>query len=429
MFLRNQLLILTAFLVLFRIPVYGYQEKGYSYIHPKPDAKYAAEETTLIIRFVSVSPDHVQNLDTFISISGDRSGAHPGMTKIASDQKTIIFKPDQSFQGGETVTVNLTPVLESGDESVEPLNFQFRVVASISEEYASMPDDPTVHRFDPNRPRPATQAQIMPNGVSVPSDFPHVEITVNDNPCTDYIFIDNRGGGPGRPYNVIFDNTGSPVWYIHPDDERRDFKVQPNGWITMMIRWGYGGDGWGFIALDENYNYVKTFRATDGYSTDEHELQVLEDGGYLLIGRRRIPYDLSPYGGPVNGSVRETCIQEFTSDDVCFWQWAALDHFDIADMEEDNPASGYIRFPHMNSIDVDDDGNIILSSRHLSEITKIERYTQNIIWRLSGAHNEFEFIDDPLLGTTNQHAARVLGGVSILPLITGTVIIRLFLAL
>ena len=55
-------------------------------------------------------------------------------------------------------------------------------------------------------------AGIMPNGVSVPSDFPWINITTNNNPDPDPIFIDNRGGG-GDPFNVIFDNCGSPLWY------------------------------------------------------------------------------------------------------------------------------------------------------------------------------------------------------------------------
>jgi hypothetical protein len=104
------------------------------------------------------------------------------------------------------------------------------------------------------------QPMIMPNGVSVPSDFPHVNITTNSNPDPEYIFIDNRGGdwGRGNPYNIIFDNTGSPIWYLRTGsgDERRDFKVQPNGWLTMMDRYGYGYGGWGFIALTNCRSYL-----------------------------------------------------------------------------------------------------------------------------------------------------------------------------
>ena len=260
------------------------------------------------------------------------------------------------------------------------------------------------------------QAMIMSNGVSVPSDFPHIAITTNNNPDTGYIFIDNRGGawGRGSPYNIIFNNIGSPIWYLRTGsgDERRDFKLQPNGWLTMMVRYGYGDGGWGFIAIDENYNYVKTFQATHGYTTDEHELQVLPNGGYLLIGRRDMIVDMSQYipGDNRIVSVRETCIQEFNASDQLILEWPAFDYFDLADLQPDELQKGWdIWFPHMNAIDIDDDGNILLSSRNINEITKINRQTKEIIWRLGGAHNQFTFINDPLNGFNAQHAVRRTG--------------------
>ena len=59
------------------------------------------------------------------------------------------------------------------------------------------------------------------------------------------------------PYNIIFDNNGNPIWYLRTSDRRRDFKVQDNGWLTMLIRGGYGGEQWQrgleyFILWDDN---------------------------------------------------------------------------------------------------------------------------------------------------------------------------------
>jgi hypothetical protein len=180
----------------------------------------------------------------------------------------------------------------------------------------------------------------------------------------------------------------------------------------MMIRDGYGGSGWGFIALDQNYEYVKTFRATNGYTTDEHELLVFPDSGYILIGRKDITVDMSVYvpGGRTNARVIETCIQEYTADDSLIFEWCPWDHFDIGDMLMENLTGWYIRFPHMNAIDIDEDGHILLSSRHMCEVTKINRQTGAIIWRLGGVNNQFQFIDDTLQGFSGQHTIRSLGG-------------------
>jgi hypothetical protein len=59
----------------------------------------------------------------------------------------------------------------------------------------------------------------------------------------------------------------------------------------------------------------------------------------------------------------------------------------------------------MNSIDLDNDGNLLFSSRNLEEITKINRQTGEIIWRLGGRNNQFTFVNDTL-GFTRQHAIR-----------------------
>ncbi len=63
----------------------------------------------------------------------------------------------------------------------------------------------------------------------------------------------------------------------------------------------------------------------------------------------------------------------------------------------------------MNSIAVDYDGHLVISSRHLDEITKIHRQTGEIIWRLGGRHNQFEFVNEPYR-FSYQHYARPVPG-------------------
>jgi hypothetical protein len=406
----------TVFVLLIsRALIAGNHRKDYQYLSPLPNARYVSPSATIIVRFQGYSPFDLVDLSSCIQAEGKQSGYHAGQITIAADKKTVIFKPAIDFLPGETVSVTITPEFSSTTPAnIEPLHYQFEVsqneIRPQTQGMHELVQKSSLSGTQPLQQPTVGQAMIMDNGVSVPSDFPYVNITVNSDPDTDYIFIDNRGGG-GKPYNVIFDNSGAPIWYSREPDERRDFKVQPNGWATMMIRDGYGGSGWGFIALDTNYEYVKTFRATNGYSTDEHELKVLPDGGYFLIGVRSLTVDMSQYvtGGRKNATVSESCIEEFTAKDELIFQWRGLDHFDIRDVELDDPTGSSMRFPHMNAIDLDDDGNIILSSRHISEVTKINRQTGEIIWRLGGAHNQFTFVNDELGGFKNQHAARALG--------------------
>jgi hypothetical protein len=416
-----------------------HREKGYMYLSPVPRAEYVSSQTRyFLVRFETISPHDITNLTTFITVTGQSSGLHPGQTKIATDNRTVIFQASSTFTSNELVTVTLAPTVDPcAPGTVEPYQYQFMIAGRMpsplsapASELPTLPssESPAGEQVKNTQVVPQTEygeipaanmtvtaenavpgeAGIMPNGVSVPSDFPHINITINNNPDSGYIFLDNRGGG-GVPYNVIFDNTGSPIWYRRMPDERRDMKVQRNGVLTMLARTG----GYRYVGLDTTYQEIATYQAVNGYSTDEHELVVLENGYYLLIGLRSQTVDMSQYvsGGNPNASVGETIIQEFTPAGELIFQWRAWDNFDVRDVELDDVRGGSFRFPHMNAIDIDEDGHIILSSRHLSEITKINRNTGEIIWRLSGIpkNNYFTFVNDPLNGPRNQHAVRYTG--------------------
>jgi hypothetical protein len=140
--------------------------------------------------------------------------------------------------------------------------------------------------------------------------------------------------------------------------------------------------------------------------TDNHELKVLADGTYFLIGSQVNPVNLDPYFGSAgSASVVETVVQEYTAAGELIFQWRAWDNYDFRDL----PSQDIYDFPHLNGIDLDDDGNILLSARNLSEVSKINRDTGDIIWRLGGAHSIFSFVNDPLNGTSYQHNISALG--------------------
>ena len=367
----------------------------FEYLYPAPNAQHIPPQAQLILR-----PHSAQELHLLKSIQVTAaSGAIEGSIKIASDGRTLLFTPDKPLPAGETVEVQL------------PGQAPYRFTVSSSH---FIPEPVKESETQPELRKTAVgQARIMPNGVSVPGDFTYIHPIVNLNPAPGYIFINNSHSGSVR-YNVIFDNDGSPIWYLRTGGEdRRDFKVQKNGWITMLVRSGFDF-GQGHVAYDRNYRQVKTFHAVNGYATDEHELQVLENGGYLLLGVRGQTVDMRSYidGGKRNAGVSVTAIQEFTPNGELIFLWDALEQIDeyLPYLELDDPRSDGFRFPHMNAVDIDDDGHILLSCRHLSTVFKINRKTGEIIWRLGGEFSDFTFVNDPLNGFRNQHDIRNLGG-------------------
>ena len=61
---------------------------------------------------------------------------------------------------------------------------------------------------------------------------------------------------------------------------------------------------------------------------------------------------------------------------------------------------------HCNAIEVDADGHLLISSRNISEVTKVNRQTGEVIWHLGGKLNEFDFGAE--IGFSRQHDIRHL---------------------
>lgn len=398
---------------------------GYLYLSPEPAAPYVSAQTRyVLVRLANVAPIEVTNLTTsFITVVGAISGTHSGVTHVAGDGRTVVFTMPADFIQNELVTVTLNPQFAGGARGRLTLyEYQFMITApmpvpigdtsgnGVLSEGSSQGPSPTrgtlvnlntITTPDDSKKLSLTgspvmaAAAIMPNGVSVPSDFPKVTITINSNSSPGYLFLDTGNGS--KPYTMILDNNGLPIWYRRGRME--NFKTEQNHLITGYLDSPLGG----FYAFDQNFNYVQTFQTTNGYLTDRHELKVLTDGSYLMLGVRLNTVDMSKYvaGGRTNAVVTEGVVQEFTAAGELIFQWRAWDHYDIRD--------GTADFPHFNAIDIDEDGHILVSARHLSETTKINRNTGEIIWRLSGSKSSFTFLNDPMNGTSYQHSISALG--------------------
>ena len=69
----------------------------------------------------------------------------------------------------------------------------------------------------------------------------------------------------------------------------------------------------------------------------------------------------------------------------------------------EDPAEPFDYF-HINSIEVDTDGNLLISARKTSAAYKIDRESGEVLWRLDGKKNDFEMTPGTL--TRYQHDAR-----------------------
>jgi hypothetical protein len=191
------------------------------------------------------------------------------------------------------------------------------------------------------------------------------------------------------------------------EHEMMDFKLQPDGRLTAWEM----EPGCPF-ALDSTYTFVDRFHAPPGYWCDDHELQVLPNGEYYIIVSDEQVMDLTAYGGQPDAEVIGNHVAHMDADDNPIWIWRSWDHLDEMEVidgvgGENDIDDNWIDYMHMNAIDFDLDGNIVVSNRHMSEITKINRQTGDIMWRLGGKKDYFTWINDDDR-ISYQHSIRVL---------------------
>jgi hypothetical protein len=224
---------------------------------------------------------------------------------------------------------------------------------------------------------------------NLPTVYPEIEILTNNNPSEEYLFLGLTADGFG--HLMIVDNDAIPVFYKRIEGIIFNFLWQENGELTYNI---YPDSSYG---LDSSGNLANRFFTPDSFDFDFHELTVLEDGTYYVLGRENVIVDLSGIvpGGQTNATLITQNIYHMDTMDNEIWRWRSFDHYDILDTDSAVDLTSHtIDWTHCNSIKVDYDGNILLSTRNFNEITKINRQTGDIIWRFGGERNQFEFIND-----------------------------------
>jgi len=208
---------------------------------------------------------------------------------------------------------------------------------------------------------------------------------------------------------VIIDHFGNPIFYRYTPGGSRSFEHQPDGSYSY-----YTNSVKGFLLMNAYFQITDTIVKVGDDLIDFHEFNILENGNYIVLGFDRRVVDMSQYieGGQVFATVTGMVFQELDPDKNLLFEWNSWDHISFMDSDPlvVDLTAQVIDYIHPNSIVQDTDGNFLLTSRNLSEITKIDRVTGEIIWRMGGKRNEFEFVNDPLRFSALHSAIRLPNG-------------------
>jgi hypothetical protein len=208
---------------------------------------------------------------------------------------------------------------------------------------------------------------------------------------------------------LILDANGDLVWQqplvqplVGTDLRVQTYRGRPAlTWFEGRIEHGHGVGS--YVIADANYTPQARITAGNGHHGDLHEFLLTDRGTALLTTYRIVTRDLRSVGGSSSGKIQDAMFQEIDlASGKVLLEWHSLDH--IALDESYYSMRSNWDYAHLNSIAVDRDENLIVSSRNTHTLFKIDRNTGEIIWRLGGKRSDFTLTREATFAW--QHDAR-----------------------
>ena len=206
--------------------------------------------------------------------------------------------------------------------------------------------------------------------------------------------------GPGQRGALILDEKGEVVWFrpTRPDTVMNFRTALYKG--EPVLTWWQGraarGLGVGFhVIVDSTYREVARIPAGAGRQSDLHEFMLTPRGTAIVTSYEVRTMSLSRVGGPLSGKVIGGIVQEIAIPSArVLFEWRSLDHVAIDEAYTVYNGHAYDYF-HVNSVDVDADGNLLVSARNTWAVYKLDSETGRVIWRLGGKRSDFQMGPEP----------------------------------
>jgi Arylsulfotransferase (ASST) len=334
-----------------------------------------------------------------VTVSGSRTGAHPGRLLVYSQGDGASFVPAKGFAPGELVTVH--GVLTAGTQPT-PFAWSFTTAtpdlvnpAGVSPPTPKPIDFQTFHSLPDLRP-------------------PIVTVSATAQTATGDLFLAPYSG-IGQYGPMILDEHGGLIWFdpLPAGTRAADFQVQQYEGNPVLTWWqdplaANGSDATGLVIANSSYQVIAIARAGNGYQADLHEFQITPEGAALITVYDAIDCDLSSVGGPANGAIADTLLQEIDlKTGLVMYEWHSLDHVPLqssyASAKPTTRSDPYDYF-HINSIDPMQDGDLLIDSRNTWAAYDVDSTTGQVRWQLGGHHSSFKL--GPGATPAWQHDAR-----------------------
>jgi hypothetical protein len=325
-----------------------------------------------------------------ISVHGSRSGGHTGKLEAYSTGTGASYMLARPFTKGEQVTVSAVESVKGASRTIGTtftIGYLYRIPAST-------PKTPT----GPTGPVGVTGAASY---ASLPTIHPPV-ITVTTpaaNPKLGDIFLTPVDGNI-QAGAMIVNPQGQLVWWAPaaPHHQATDLRVQSYLGHPVLTYWtgqvalGHGINGTGVID-DTSYRKVAQVKAGNGLTLDLHEFDLEPNGVALVTAYEPVYTNLSSVGGLTNGIVEDCVVQEIdVRTGLVMFEWHALGHVPLSNSYSPVPKTpgGIWDYFHINSINLEPSGNLLVSSRSSWAVYQIGHTQGEVLWTLGGKHSSFK---------------------------------------
>ena len=346
-------------------------------------------------------------------MKGSRTGPHPGRLVAYSQGDGASFLPTRPFDDGELVTVH-ADVREGGQTIPFAWSFTVAVHDNPGSMSAAVGTGTSTSTSTSSAPTPApreyqsfhSRPELRP---------PDVTVSSKAQTATGDLFLAPYSG-IGQYGPMILNEHGGLIWFkpLSPAGARAaDFRVQQYEGKPVLTWWQdplivNGSRTAGDVIANSAYQEIAEIRAGNGYQPDLHEFQITPQGTALITVFDAIDCNLSAVGGPRDGAVADTLLQEIDlKTGLVVYEWHSLDHVSLQNSYS-SAAPTSLREPfdyfHINSIDVEQDGELLVSSRNTWAAYDVDPKTGQVRWELGGRHSSFKL--GPGAGTAWQHDAR-----------------------
>lgn len=362
-------------------------------VFPTPGSRTASPDTQITFR--GIAADRLG----IISVTGSRTGARSGTVRSDSDGQGGSFVPTDKFESGEIVSVRTSLNILGGRRGT----FSFTIA--------------TPHAWGPSAPVPSAkraQGDVLRLRSRPDLTPPAIRILERRSGMAPGDIFVAPEGGPVQDGPMIVDPAGGLVWFtpIPQGEWATDFRVQSLGGRPVLTWWqGHRvgtGNGLGEDVIDDkSYQQISIVQAGNGLQADLHEFQLTRQGTALITAYLPVVWGASSIGGSGQQIVLDSVVQEIDiKTGLVLFQWDSLDHVPLRDSyaRPVRPNEPFDYF-HVNSVQQDSDGNLVISARNTSAAYKVDRRTGAVIWTLGGKHSTFKM--DSSASFTFQHDVHV----------------------